>query len=75
MNKQERTETMFLWGFLCGCVPGIVLCLLRRRRTATALRPGICRRKHTAEWQKTRNFLYYDGTDMPVVKEGKHAGK
>lgn len=24
------------------------------------------------EWVQTRNFLYYDGTVMPVVKEDLH---
>lgn len=57
---------MFLWGFLCGGVPWLTLWVWGRRHNG---RRTPLRRQQTALWQKTRNFLYYDGTEMPAVRD------
>lgn len=60
----------FALGMLCGVVVCVAafLCLPKEvRRLPTATRRGK-RNPHT-EWGETHNFLYYDGTEMPVVKE------
>lgn len=57
---------MFLWGFLCGGVPWLTLWAWERRHNG---RRQPLHRRQAAVWQKTRNFLYYDGTEMPVIKE------
>lgn len=62
---------MFFGGFLCGCGAVTAAFILVRRRGRTGPRAG---RRQRAEWQKNRNFLYYDGTAMPPVKEEKHGG-
>lgn len=56
----------FVLGVLCGCAAGV--CLPKRKHVAAA-RSGETARKPTKAWGETRNFLYYDGTEMPVVKE------
>ena len=60
------SEAMWFWlGVLCGGV----LCSLpvgKRPPVPKTARGGKSSRK---EWAQTRNFLYYDGTEMPVVKE------
>lgn len=62
---------MFFVGLLCGGGAVTAAWLLVRRRGRTGLR---YRRQQRAEWQKNRNFLYYDGTVMPPVKEERHGG-
>lgn len=63
---------MFFIGLLCG----VVLCLTVRavwlewmpqpRATAATSKRAVPDRK---VWDLTRNFLYYDGTVMPQIKE------
>ena len=63
----------FVLGMLCGALVcgAVLLCLPRERHSTPAQK--VRRRKHvSAEWGRTRNFLYYDGTEMPVIKERKH---
>ena len=61
----------FVLGVLCGIAAGVAvfLCLPKEKRS---LPPASVRYggKHVRqEWAETRNFLYYDGTEMPEVKE------
>lgn len=57
----------FLLGVLCGVAVG--LCLPREKRRADVEKSEPPAQKPTKEWVETRNFLYYDGTEMPVIKE------
>ena len=57
----------FLLGVLCGCAVGV--CLPKSRHTADVKRSGGTVRTPSKEWGETRNFLYYDGTEMPEIKE------
>ena len=58
----------FVLGVLCGVVGGRLVKASRRgdveKSRPTAEQPG-------STWVETRNFLYYDGTEMPVNKEEK----
>ncbi len=65
----------FILGVLCGVVAAVtVRCLLLEwlpmpgveKPETTGLPP---RRK---PWTQTHNFLYYDGTVMPEIKEDDH---
>lgn len=58
----------FFFGLLCGAA-GVGMCLGRRRPTTAAVQTDRERGTIPKEWVETRNFLYYDGTEMPVVKE------
>lgn len=67
---------MEFWiGWLCGLtvawLQGWLWRYLRRSTGKKTMRPGQPRaRPLTAtqkEWAMTRNFLYYDGTDMPPI--------
>ena len=57
----------FALGVLCGVVVSSVVA--RRGGTTDGEKSG--KRKHTPTkaWGETRNFLYYDGTVMPEIKE------
>ena len=60
------SEAMWFWlGVLCG---GVLFHLPKGKRApaASAARGVRCTRR---EWVQTRNFLYYDGTEMPKIKE------
>lgn len=46
--------------------------LLRRKRFADVEKSQKRATVPSKEWVQTRNFLYYDGTEMPVVKEDLH---
>lgn len=64
---------MFLIGFICGIALLMLLMALcdnGEDRVCDPL-PSMERQEaHTAQsWQQTRNFLYYDGTEMPLKKE------
>ena len=57
-----------LWGGAAVCAMGYI------RRSVTTSRPDVEKLGRDGgnpqkEWVQTRNFLYYDGTEMPVVKE------
>ncbi|MBQ7088350.1 MAG: hypothetical protein IJN04_01755 [Clostridia bacterium] len=57
---------MWFWlGVLCG---GVLFRLPRGKRSVA---PQAARGNHPTrrQWAQTRNFLYYDGTEMPIVKE------
>lgn len=59
------SEAMWFWlGVLCG---GALLCLPKGNRRPMA--KSVSRNNTRKEWGQTRNFLYYDGTPMPIVKE------
>lgn len=58
---------MFLWGFLCGGVPWMTLWAVQRQSRGMRRR---MRRRQAAQWQQMRQFLTYDGSEMPT--EGKH---
>ena len=57
----------FLTGALCGVAVG--LGLRKRRRLAQVRRSEPITHTPTKAWGETRNFLYYDGTVMPEIKE------
>ena len=64
---------MFLFGFICGIALLMLLVALcdngedRVYNTPSLLEQ---REMQSAQsWQQTRNFLYYDGTEMPLKKE------
>ena len=57
----------FVLGVLCG--GGVCLCLQRVRCRADVEKSEPKPGDLTKEWGETRNFLYYDGTEMPVIKE------
>lgn len=56
----------FALGVLCGVVSIMVV---RRGGTTDGEKTDKTVHTPTKEWGETRNFLYYDGTEMPVVKE------
>ncbi len=57
----------FVLGVLCAVA--VFFCLLREKHPTDVERSELTQRMPSKEWAKTRNFLYYDGTEMPVVKE------
>ena len=57
----------FLLGVLCGVAVGA--CLPKSKYAADVKPMDGTVRTPSKEWDETRNFLYYDGTEMPVVKE------
>ena len=57
----------FLLGAVCGVAMGA--CLWKRKRTAGGEASDRTVRTPTKSWGETRNFLYYDGTVMPEIKE------
>lgn len=60
----------FVLGLLCGAVLG--LCLRKKKSCGGAKTPKTARRAPSPNWVETRNFLYYDGTEMPVIKENEN---
>ena len=63
------SESMwFFLGVLCGGVTAF-LCLPREKHTGDAEQSGGTVGTPPKEWVETRNFLYYDGTVMPEIKE------
>lgn len=61
----------FLLGMLCGgAVCGMVfLCLPKEKHLPPLRRTAPTPKESRKEWVQTRNFLYYDGTMMPEIKE------
>ena len=57
----------FALGVLCGVV--VSLMVVRRGGTTDGEKTDKMVHTPTKGWGETRNFLYYDGTEMPVVKE------
>lgn len=65
---------MFLIGFICGIallMLLVALCDNGEDRACDGSLSALDRQEmQTAQnWQQTRNFLYYDGTEMPLKKE------
>lgn len=65
---------MFLIGFICGVALLMLLVALcdngEEREYNAEWSPTERYGVHTEQdWQQTRNFLYYDGTEMPLKKE------
>lgn len=60
----------FLLGVLCGGV--VMVCLLRKERKDACKAEEQTVPKPTKTWGETHNFLYYDGTVMPEIKEDSH---
>lgn len=67
---------MFLLGFICGVLVLTALLLLcdawgdvdeELSETRT-----MARAPTFDSWEQTRNFLYYDGTEMPIKKEERY---
>ena len=57
----------FLLGVVCGVAVSVWLC--RGRQTADAEKADRAVGTPQKAWGETRNFLYYDGTMMPEIKE------
>ena len=60
----------FVLGALCGVAGCVVLC--RKRHSADVEKSETSQRVTAKGWAETRNFLYYDGTVMPEIKEDLH---
>lgn len=61
-------DMWFLIGMTCGV--GVTVWLTRKKPTGgegKAVDTSVSHR--SKEWVQTRNFLYYDGTMMPEIKE------
>ncbi|MBQ8682928.1 MAG: hypothetical protein IJ518_00245 [Clostridia bacterium] len=62
---------MAFWiGWFCGLATA-ALGLLWRWLRRTGVEKPVAKRRYAQTWQETRNFLYYDGTVMPVSKHKK----
>ena len=61
----------FLLGLLCGgAVCGVVFfCQTKEKRLPPPRQEAQRPKESRKEWVQTRNFLYYDGTMMPEIKE------
>ena len=57
----------FLLGVVCGAAMAFVW--RKRKRRHSVQTPKAASREPLQNWVETRNFLYYDGTQMPVIKE------
>lgn len=57
----------FVLGVLCGVA--VFFTVVRKGGTADEKTSGKTKHTPTKEWEETRNFLYYDGTVMPEIKE------
>ena len=60
----------FALGVLCG--GALCLCLRKEKRRADVEKSETSQRVTAKGWAETRNFLYYDGTMMPEIKEDLH---
>ena len=60
----------FALGVLCGMA--VSFAVGRKGVTAKEETAGQMKRTPTKAWGETRNFLYYDGTVMPEIKEDLH---
>ncbi len=56
----------FFIGVLCGAA---VAACLPKRKTANVEKAGGTVHTPSKVWGETHNFLYYDGTVMPEIKE------
>ena len=66
---------MVLVGFICGIAVMLPFLFVHRRQTRTPPKPPRRRlpvRQDEKHWENTRNFLYYDGTEMPINKEEQY---
>ena len=67
---------MFLLGFICGVMVLTVLLLLCDQDDRFDGEPSEVTAVSAAPivdtWEQTRNFLYYDGTEMPMKKEERY---
>ena len=57
----------FILGLLCGVPIGFAW--RKKKRRSNVPTPQAAKREPIKHWVETRNFLYYDGTQMPVIKE------
>ena len=60
----------FALGVLCGVA--VFSVVGRRKSSPDGELSGRTARPPTKAWGETRNFLYYDGTVMPEIKEDLH---
>lgn len=67
---------MVLVGFICGIVVMLPILFVHRRQKHIAPpqppRNRPIARRDKEHWELTRNFLYYDGTQMPINKEEQY---
>ena len=67
---------MFLLGFICGVLVLTGLLLLCDAWEDVDEEPSVTTAVPNApmgdSWEQTRNFLYYDGTEMPIKKEERY---
>lgn len=62
----------FMMGFLCGAAAVAAVGLARRGMRRGVAKPGVGLRRGCAQIRaENRNFLRYDGTEMPVSKQRK----
>ena len=59
----------FLLGVLCGAVIGGAVAMSRKGKAADVEKSVRSATEAGKTWAQTRNFLYYDGTRMPEIKE------
>lgn len=58
----------FILGALCGGAVWFFCRPIEKHGTTTG-KDKTTTKESPKAWVQTRNFLYYDGTEMPVVKE------
>ena len=65
----------FIIGLLSGIGVGLAVAACLLRDTEEPLLPAeegtVGPAQTGSQWALTRNFLYYDGTEMPIVKRNK----
>ena len=61
----------FFSGCLCTAAVAGAVWLLRRLCGHGVDKPGRTRRRYAQTWAETRNFLRYDGTEMPAEQSKK----
>ena len=59
----------FVLGVLCGMAIALMWRKGKRRHSVQTPKGVRREREKATDWVATRNFLYYDGTEMPVIKE------
>lgn len=68
---------MLLIGFVCGLAAMLPWLFIVRRQGKKHMPPCVNAVRRAARvkednWEQTRNFLYYDGTEMPINKEEQY---
>ena len=61
----------FVLGLLCGggACAAMFFCLPREKHLPPTCKGVSPAKRDSKAWGQTRNFLYYDGTMMPEIKE------